>query len=93
MKISVFKDDEGYENYLTHRPIMIYVNGEPLSNVVRLDTDECWAEFNLKDAEGLFVVEDGEIVTDLAEGLIEVEGNGLPRAPADPIETEYDEDA
>lgn len=88
MKISVFKDDEGYENYLTHRPIMIYVNGEPLSNVVRLDTDEGWAEFNLKDAEGLFVIEDGEIVTDLAEGLIEVEGNGLPRVPADPVEPE-----
>lgn len=96
MKISVFKDDEGYENYLTYRPIMIYVNGEPLSNVVRLDTDEGWAEFNLKDAEGLFVIEDGEIVTDLAEGLIEVEGNGLPRVPADPVEPEEpeeDEDA
>lgn len=102
MKISVFKGEEGYDNYLAHRPVMVYVNGEPLSNVVRLDTDEGWAEFNVKDADGLFLIENGEIVTDIAEGLVEIQGDGIelelpePETPvdSDPLpEEEPEEDA
>lgn len=77
MKLSVFKGDEGYENYLAHRPVVVYVNGEILNNVVRLDSDEAWAEFNVKDDDGLFLIENGEIVTDIAEGLVEVQGDGI----------------
>lgn len=93
MKISVFKDDDGYENYLAHRPLVVYVNGEVLNNVVRLDTDEGWAEFNVKGADGLFLIEDGNIVTDIAEGNIEIVGDGISilhiddmEVPADPSE-------
>lgn len=102
MKLSVFKSDEGYENYLTHRPIVVYVNGEMLNNVVRLDTAEGWAEFNVKDADGLFLIENGEIVTDIAEGLVEIQGDGIeleqpePETPVDPDplpEEEPEEDA
>ncbi len=95
MKISVFKDDEGYENYLAYRPVIVYVNGEVLSNVVRLDTEEGWAEFNVKGDDGLFLIENGEIVTDIADGLVEVEGNGLSRVQPDPIDdpVEPEEDA
>ncbi len=81
MKISVFKGDEGYENYLAHRPVVVYVNGEILNNVVRLDSDEGWAEFNVKDDDGLFLIEDGEIVTDIAEGLVEIHGDGIELEP------------
>lgn len=77
MKFSVFKGDDGYENYLANRPIVVYVNGEMLNNVVRLDTGEGWAEFNVKDADGLFLIENGEIVTDIAEGFVEVNGDGI----------------
>lgn len=101
MKISVFKDDAGYENYLAHRPLVVYVNGEVLNNVVRLDTDDGWAEFNVKGDDGLFLIEEGHIVTDIAEGVVEIEGEGITRAPViepevpvdpDPI-TEDEEDA
>lgn len=101
MKISVFKDDEGYENYLAHRPLVVYVNGEVLNNVVRLDTMEGWAEFNVKGEDGLFLIEEGHIVTDIAEGVVEIEGEGITRSPViehevpadpDPI-TEDEEDA
>lgn len=79
MKISVFKDDdEGYANYLAHRPIMVYVNGELLSNWTRLDTEAGWVQYNLKGDDGLFIIEGGEIVSDVAEGLVEVTGIGLP---------------
>lgn len=90
MKISVFKDDAGYENYLAHRPLVVYVNGEVLNNVVRLDTDEGWAEFNVKGADGLFLIEEGHIVTDIAEGVVEIEGEGITRAPV--IEPEFPSD-
>lgn len=101
MKLSVFKGDEGYENYLAHRPIVVYVNGEMLNNVVRLDTAEGWAEFNLKDADGLFLIENGEIVTDIAEGLVEIQGDGIEPEPVvvdpeplpEPPEEEAEEDA
>ncbi len=101
MKLSVFKGDEGYENYLAHRPIVVYVNGEMLNNVVRLDTDEGWAEFNVKDADGLFLIENGEIVTDIAEGLVEIQGDGIelepvvvePEPQPEPPEEEPEEDA
>ncbi len=102
MKLSVFKGDDGYENYLAHRPIVVYVNGEMLNNVVRLDTAEGWAEFNVKDADGLFLIENGEIVTDIAEGLVEIQGDGIeleqpePETPVDPDplpEEEPEEDA
>lgn len=101
MKFSVFKGDEGYENYLAHRPIVVYVNGEMLNNVVRLDTAEGWAEFNVKDADGLFLIENGEIVTDIAEGLVEIEGDGIELEPVvvepeplpAPPEEEAEEDA
>lgn len=81
MKISVFKDDSGYENYLAHRPLVVYVNGEVLNNVVRLDNDEGWAEFNVKGPDGLFLIEEGHIVTDIAEGVVEIEGEGITRSP------------
>ena len=101
MTLSVFKGDEGYENYLTHRPIVVYVNGEMLNNVVRLDTAEGWAEFNVKDADGLFLIENGEIVTDIAEGLVELQGDGIeleqvgvePEPLPEPPEDEAEEDA
>ncbi len=101
MKLSVFKGDEGYENYLAHRPVVIYVNGELLNNVVRLDSDEGWVEFNVKDADGLFLIENGEIVTDIAEGLVEIHGDGIelepipvePEPTAEPPEEEPEEDA
>lgn len=101
MKLSVFKGDDGYENYLAHRPIVVYVNGEMLNNVVRLDTAEGWAEFNVKDADGLFLIENGEIVTDIAEGLIEIQGDGIdlepvvvdPKPLPEPPEEEPEEDA
>ena len=85
MKISVFKDDgEAYDNWLAHRPIMVYVNGELLPNVTRLDTEADWAQYSVKGDDGLFVIEDGEIVTDVAEGLVEVEGVGLPVYSSEP---------
>ncbi len=84
MKLSVFKGDEGYENYLAHRPVVVYVNGEILNNVVRLDTDEGWAEFNVKDDDGLFLIENGEIVTDIAEGLVEIQGDGIELEQPEP---------
>lgn len=87
MKISIFKGEEGYDNYLAHRTVMVYVNGEPLSNVVRLDTDEGWADFNVKDEDGLFVIVGGNILEDRAEGLVEVTGRGLPL----PVEEEEPE--
>lgn len=101
MKISVFKGDDGYENYLAHRPVVVYVNGEMLNNVVRLDTAEGWAEFNVKDADGLFLIENGEIVTDIAEGLVEIQGDGIeiepvvvePESLPEPPEEEAEEDA
>jgi hypothetical protein len=101
MKISVFKGDDGYENYLAHRPIVVYVNGEILNNVVRLDTAEGWAEFNVKDSNGLFLIENGEIVTDIAEGLVEIQGDGIELEPVviepeplpEPPEEEAEEDA
>lgn len=101
MKLSVFKGDEGYENYLSHRPIVVYVNGEMLNNVIRLNTDEGWAEFNVKDADGLFLIEDGDIVTDIAEGLVEIKGDGIELEPVavkpeplpEPPEEEAKEDA
>lgn len=100
MKLSVFKGDEGYENYLVHRPIVVYVNGEMLNNVVRLDTAEGWAEFNVKDADGLFLIDNGEIVTDIAEGLVEIQGDGIELEPIvvepeplpEPPEEEAEED-
>lgn len=101
MKFSVFKGDEGYENYLAHRPVVVYVNGEILNNVVRLDSDEGWAEFNVKDSDGLFLIENGEIVTDIAEGLVEIQGDGIELEPVvvepeplpEPPEEEPEEDA
>lgn len=101
MKLSVFKGDDGYENYLAHRPIVVYVNGEILNNVVRLDTAEGWAEFNVKDADGLFLIENGEIVTYIAEGLVEIQGDGIELEPIviepeplpEPPEEEAEEDA
>lgn len=101
MKLSVFKGDEGYENYLAHRPIVVYVNGEMLNNVVRLDTAEGWAVFNVKDDDGLFLIENGEIVTDIAEGLVEIQGDGIELEPVvvepeplpEPPEEEAEEDA
>lgn len=101
MKLSVFKGDEGYENYLAHRPVVVYVNGEMLNNVVRLDTAEGWAEFNVKDADGLFLIENGEIVTDIAEGLVDIQGDGIELEPVvvepeplpEPPEEEAEEDA
>lgn len=101
MKLSVFKGDDGYENYLAHRPVVVYVNGEMLNNVVRLDTAEGWAEFNVKDADGLFLIENGEIVTDIAEGLVEIQGDGIELEPVvvepeplpEPPEEEPEEDA
>lgn len=101
MKISVFKGDEGYENYLAHRPVVVYVNGEILNNVVRLDAAEGWAEFNVKDSDGLFLIENGEIVTDIAEGLVEIQGDGIELEPVvvepeplpEPPEEESEEDA
>ena len=101
MKLSVFKGDEGYENYLAHRHVVVYVNGEMLNNVVRLDTDEGWAEFNVKGADGLFLIENGEIVTDIAEGLVEIQGDGVELEPVliepepvpEPPEEESEEDA
>lgn len=92
MKLSVFKGDEGYENYLAHRPIVVYVNGDMLNNVVRLDTDEGWAEFNVKDADGLFLIENGEIVTDIAEGLVEIQGDGIELEPLPELPVWDDED-
>lgn len=93
MKLSVFKGEEGYENYLAYRPVMVYVNGEILNNVVRLDTDEGWADFNVKDDDGLFAIVDGNIVEDRAEGLVEVHGNGWPvDVEVEPEEPEYPED-
>lgn len=92
MKISVFKDDAGYENYLAHRPLVVYVNGEVLNNVVRLDTDEGWAEFNVKGADGLFLIEEGHIVTDIAEGDVEIEGEGITRSPVIGPEVPVDPD-
>lgn len=91
MKISVFKDDgDAYDNWLAHRPIMVYVNGELLPNVTRLDTEAGWAQYSVKGDDGLFVIEDGEIVTDVAEGLVEVTGIGLPveQPEPDPIPEE-----
>lgn len=90
MKISVFREDEGFDNYLKYRPVVVYVNGEILSNVVRLDTDEGWAEFNVKGADGLFMIENGEIVSDIAEGLVELHMDGaeigpLPSEPEEEI--------
>lgn len=101
MKLSVFKGDEGYENYLDHRPIVVYVNGEMLNNVVRLDTNEGWAEFNVKGDDGLFLIENGEIVTDIAEGLVEIQCDGIELEPVvveseplpEPPEEETEEDA
>lgn len=87
MKFSVLKDEEGYLNYLKYRPIMVYVDGEVLSNVVRLDTDEGWADFNVKGKDDLFVIVDGHILEDRAEGLVEVVGQGLPL----PVEEEEPE--
>lgn len=87
MKISVFKGEEGYDNYLAHRPIMVYVNGEIVSNVVRLDSDEGWADFNVKGEDDLFVIVDGHILEGRAVGLIEVIGQGLPL----PAEEEWQE--
>lgn len=85
MKISVFKDDdEGYANYLAHRPIMVYVNGELLSNWTRLDTEAGWVQYSLKGDDGLFIIEGGEIVSDVAEGLVEVTGIGLPIEQPEP---------
>lgn len=79
MKISVFKDDDdAYENWMAHRPVMVYVNGELLPDVTRLDTEAGWAQYSVKGDDGLFLVEDGEIVTDYAQGLVEVYGLGLP---------------
>lgn len=100
MKLSVFKGDDGYENYLAHRPVVVYVNGEMLNNVVRLDTAEGWAEFNVKAADGLFLIENGEIVTDIAEGLVEIQGDGIELEPVvvepeplpEPPEEEAEED-
>lgn len=92
MKISVFKDDAGYENYLAHRPLVVYVNGEVLNNVVRLDTDEGWAEFNVKGADGLFMIKDGHIVTDIAEGEVDIEGEGVTRSPVIEPEVPADPD-
>lgn len=99
MKLSVFKGDEGYENYLAHRRIVVYVNGEMLNNVVRLDAAEGWAEFNVKDADGLFLIENGEIVTDIAEGVVEIEGEGItrslviePEVPVEPDPIQEDEE-
>lgn len=89
MKISVFKDDdEGYANYLSHRPTMVYVNGELLDNVTRLDTEAGWAQFTPKGEDGLFIVEDGEIISDYVEGLVEVVGIGLPIVQPKPEEEE-----
>ncbi len=97
MKFSVFKGDDGYENYLAHRPIVVYVNSEMLNNVVRLDTAEGWAEFNVKDADGLFLIENGEIVTDIADGFVEVKGDGIELEetvvePEPPLEAEEQEE-
>ncbi len=81
MRFSVFKDDEGYENYIAHRPIMVYLDDNPLSHVVRADTSEGWVEFNVIGEDGLFVIENSEIVTDVSYGLVEVTGVGLPVEP------------
>ena len=66
---------------------MVYVNGELLPNVTRLDTEAGWAQYSVKGDDGLFVIEDGEIVTDVAEGLVEVYGLGIPfeQPEIDPI--------
>jgi hypothetical protein len=95
MKISVFKDDdEGYANYLAYRPIMVYVNGELLSNWTRLDTEAGWVQYSLKSDDGLFIIEGGEIVSDVAEGLVEVTGIGLPieQPEPDPIPEESEDE-
>lgn len=81
MKLSVFREDDGFENYLKYRPVVVYVNGEILSNVVRLDTDEGWAEFSVIGEDGLFLIENSEIVTDITNGLVEVTGVGMPIDP------------
>lgn len=95
MKISVFRDDdEGYANYLARRPIMVYVNGELLSNWTRLDTEEGWVQYSLKGDDGLFIIEGGEIVSDVAEGFVEVTGIGLPieKPEPDPIPEESEDE-
>lgn len=81
MKFSVFKDDEGYENYIAHRPIMVYLDGNSLPHVVRADTSEGWAEFSVIGEDGLFLIENSEIVTDITNGLVEVTGVGLSIDP------------
>ncbi len=93
MKISVFADSEGYENYLAHRPIKVFVDGEEWRNVLALDTDEGWVEYHPKH-DGKFILdESGDAEVEMAYGAITVVGNGLLIDPkSDPEPQEEDEE-
>ena len=90
MKISVFKDEEGYCNYLTHRPISVYVDGEEWRCVIRLDSEEGWVDYHSKIDGRLQLGDDGEPVVERVYGAITVAGNGLLIEPK--AEAEWDEE-
>lgn len=95
MKISVFKDEEGYGNYLTHRPISVYVDGEDWRCVICLDSDEGWVDYHPKVNGRFQYGDDGELVVERVYGAITVVGNGLliePKTGPEPQE-EDEEDA
>lgn len=90
MKISVFKDEDGYSNYLTHRPISVYVDGEEWRCVIRLDSEEGWVDYHSKIDGRLQLGDDGEPVVERVYGAITVAGNGLLIEPK--VEAEWDEE-
>ena len=77
MKISVNKDEEGYGNYLTHRPIFVFLDGVDVKNCVSLDADAGTVDFHPK-RDGRFVFgDDGNLVVERAFGHVRVIGSCL----------------
>ena len=77
MKFSVNKDEEGYGNYLTHRPISVFLDGVDVRNCVSLDVDAGSVDFHPK-RDGRFVFgDDGHFVVERAFGHVRVIGSCL----------------
>lgn len=90
MRVSVFRGDFGFQNYLAHRPITVMLDGEPVDKVVRADDELGWVEVNVVGEDGLFLIEGGEVVSEILHGNVSFSYAGMDSASedADPSEEE-----
>lgn len=93
MKFSANSGCEGYGNYLTHRPVEIFVDGERLRNALSVDTEEGWADYHPKK-DGRFVLGDDAVpVVQRIYGHVQVFNKSGLVAETNTLSQEAEEDA